>query len=318
VGKLYTSTLVSINQVTYTVEIWDNATTPTVKTLLMTGEGFTIDRDGEGDKIFENPVRTSKASATFSITDTADISIFQNMGVADEGSYHMVIKKGTDLFWVGRILPDQNQWERTPDEVFIMKVTAVDALQLLENYEIDEDWFDTDGRIFISEFIYEILNAVGVTDIWDSSGGTNSFFADALSIYETSLATFTTERIGKEKINIKAFYREFDTFSDYTVKDNVYKGLLVNCKEALERILTGFNARIMLDNGMYWIYNPLTYANYSNLTYNRYNTSGIAVQLAQSFNHALSISTQNTIRPKWSQFPVITHQPANREIKITL
>jgi hypothetical protein len=317
VGKLYTSELVSINGTGYTVEIWDNATTPTVKTLLMTGEGFTISRDGEGDKTFENPIRTSRAEATFSITQSADISIFQNMAVSDEGSYHMVIKKGTLLYWAGRILPDQNQWERTPDGVFIMTVTAVDALQLLENYDIDDDWFDSDGRILISKFIYEALKVVGMDLIWDDAGATSSFFADALKIQETTLQSFTTERIGKQKISIKAFYRDFSTFSDYTVKDNVYTGLLVNCKEALERLMIAFNARMMLDNGMYWIYNPLAYANYADVTYNRYNTSGIAVQLAQTFGHALSISTVNTVRPKWAQFPTITHQPANREIKVT-
>lgn len=316
-GKLYISELVSINGTGYTVEIWDNATTPTVKTLLMTGEGFTISRDGEGDKTFENPIRTSRAEVTLSITETADITIFQNMAVADEGSYHMVIKKGTALYWAGRILPDQNQWERTPDGVFIMTVTAVDALQLLENYEIDDAWFDSDGRILISKFIYEALKAVGMDAIWDDAGATSSFFADALKIQETTLQSFTTERIGKQKISIKAFYRDFSTFSDYTVKDNVYTGLLVNCKEALERLMIAFNARMMLDNGMYWIYNPLSYANYADVTYNRYNTSGIAVQLAQAFGHALSISTVNTVRPKWAQFPTVTHQPANREIKVT-
>lgn len=316
-GKLYTSELVSINGTGYTVEIWDNATTPTVKTLLMTGEGFTISRDGEGDKTFENPIRTSRAEVALSITETADITIFQNMAVADEGSYHMVIKKGTALYWAGRILPDQNQWERTPDGVFIMTVTAVDALQLLENYEIDDAWFDADGRILISKFIYEALKAVGMDAIWNDAGATASFFADALKIQETTLQSFTTERIGKQKISIKAFYRDFSTFSDYTVKDNVYTGLLVNCKEALERLMIAFNARMMLDNGMYWIYNPLGYANYADVTYNRYNTSGIAVQLAQTFGHALSISTVNTVRPKWAQFPTVTHQPANREIKVT-
>ena len=174
-GKLYISELVSINGTGYTVEIWDNATTPTVKTLLMTGEGFTISRDGEGDKTFENPIRTSRAEVTLSITETADITIFQNMAVADEGSYHMVIKKGTALYWAGRILPDQNQWEITPDGVFIMTVTAVDALQLLENYEIDDAWFDADGRILISKFIYEALKAVGMDAIWDDAGATASF-----------------------------------------------------------------------------------------------------------------------------------------------
>ena len=62
-----------------------------------------------GDKTFENPVRTSKASVTFSITNPADILIFQEMAVADEGSYHMVIKKESALYWAGRILPENSR-----------------------------------------------------------------------------------------------------------------------------------------------------------------------------------------------------------------
>lgn len=316
-GKLYTSELVSINGTTYTVEIWDNVTTPTVKTLLMTGEGFTIKRDGEGDKTYENPIRTSRAEVTFSITDSADISIFQNMGVDDEGVYHMLIKKGVALHWVGRILPDQNQWQRTPDGVFTMTVTSVDSLELLSNYEIDTSWFDSEGRILISKLIYQILNTVGMTGYWNVSSASNSFFADALNIYETSLQSFTTERIGKQKISINAFYKEFNTYTNYGIRTNIYNGFLVNCKEALEKILLNFNARIILENGMYWIYNPLTYANYSFVSYNKYDTSGNVSQLGSTFNHALSISTQNTIRPKWREFPVVTHQSSNRQIKIT-
>jgi hypothetical protein len=317
VGKLYTSELVSINGTGYTVEIWDNATTPTVKTLLLTGEGFTISHDGEGDKTFENPVRHSRAEATFSITETADITIFQNMAVSDEGSYHMVIKKGAQLIWAGRILPDQNQWQRTPDGVFTMTVTAVDALQLLENYEIDENWFDADGRILISKFIYELLNVVGMADIWDDAGGTNTFFADALRIYETTLLSFTDERISKQKISINAFWKDFNTYTNYGIRTNAYAGFLVNCKEALEKILINFNARIILSNGVFWLYNPLGYANYTAVYYNTYNTSGNLTATNSTFNHALPISTTNTVRPKWREFPVITHQPSEREIKIT-
>jgi hypothetical protein len=316
VGKLYTSTLVSINQTEYTVEIWDKVTTPTVKTLLMTGEGFTISRDGEGDKTFENPIRSSKANVTFSINDPIDIEFFQNMGVADEGQYYMLIKKGVALHWIGLILADQNQWERTPDEVYLFNVASVDALQLLENYEIDSTWFDSDGRILISKFVYRVLDAAGMTDFWQLSGASNSFFADALSIHETTLQSFTTERIGKQKISINAFYRDFNSYTKYTFNSSLYVGMLINCKEALEKILIAFNARIILENGMYWIYNPLSYANYSSITYNRYNITGDAVQLSQSFQHGIDISLVNTVRPKWAQFPVITHQAANKSIVI--
>jgi hypothetical protein len=317
VGKLYTSTLVSINQTEYTVEIWDDTTTPTVKTLLMTGEGFTITHDGEGDKTFENPIRHSRAEATFSITEEADISIFQNMAVSDEGSYYMIIRKGAQLIWAGKILPDQNQWQRTPDGVFTMTVAAVDALQLLENYQINPSWFDADGRILISKFIYEILNVVGMPAIWNAAGATNTFFADALRIYETTLQSFTDERISKQKININAFFKEFNTYTSYGIRYDAYTGFLLNCKEALGKVLLNFNARIILTNGVFWIYNPLTYANYTAISYNTYNTSGNLVATNSTFNHALPISIANTVRPKWKQFPVITHQPSEREIKIT-
>ena len=316
-GKLYTSTLVSINQTEYTVEIWDNATTPTVKTLLMTGEGFTISRDGEGDKIFENPIRGSQASATFSINNAVDIEFFQNMGVNDEGVYHMVIKKETDFYWVGKILPDLNQWQRTPDEVFTFTVTSVDSLKLLEDIELKESWFDSEGQILISQLIYKMLDATGMTNYWNLSSNSNNFFADALNIYETTLQSFTTERIGKQKVSINAFYKDFGTFTKYSVRSNAYTGMLANCKESMERLLINFNARIILENGMYWIYNPLSFGVYNSISYNKYNTSGVASQLGATYTHQVPISTVNTVRPKWGQFPTITHQSANKEIIIS-
>lgn len=340
-GKLYTSSLVSVNQTNYTVEIWDNGFSPykyetrvtadggiveslscvfavfAATELDMTGEGFTISRDGEGDKIFENPIRGSKADVTFSITNPTDISFFQNMGVNDEGVYHMVIKKEDAFYWVGRILPDLNQWQRTPDGVFIMSVASVDALKLLEDVEIDLNWFDGNGQILISTLIYKMLDSVGMTDYWDLSGNSSNFFADALSIHETSLQPFTVERISKQKVSINAFYKEFATFTKYSVRSNAYTGMLANCKESLERLLLNFNARIILENGMYWIYNPLTFGVYDSITYNKYNTLGVPSQLAVSYTHQVPISTNNTVRPKWASFPTITHQAANKEIIVS-
>jgi hypothetical protein len=341
VGKLYTSELVSINQTEYTVEIWDDGFSTykyetrvtndggiveglscvdaifSGKPLILTGEGFTLSYDGEGDKTFENPIRQSRAEATFSITEEADITIFQDMAVSDEGSYNMIIRKGAQLIWAGKILPDQNQWQRTPDGVFTMTVTAVDGLRLLENYNINENWFDSNGQILISELIFKMLSIGGMDAVWNNAGGKNTFFADALRIYETSLQSFTDERISKQKVSINAFYREFATFTKYSVRSNAYTGMLVNCKEAMERILISLNARIILTNGVFWIYNPIAYANYTAVSYNTYNTSGTVSATNSTFNHALPISTQNTVRPKWSSFPVITHQPANKEILIS-
>ena len=43
----------------------------------------------------------------------------------------------------------------------------------------------------------------------------------------------------------------------------------------------------------------------------------MASQLAASYTHQVAISTANTVRPKWAQFPTITHQAANKEIVVS-
>ena len=108
----------TINGNNYTVEIWDEPTgsSTTGDQLNMAYPGFTLQYDGEGDKVWENPIRGSRVKANFVVSETADHTFFRNLAVENEGDVALIIYKNTDLYYVGRVIPDQMQYERRPEK----------------------------------------------------------------------------------------------------------------------------------------------------------------------------------------------------------
>src|SRR6056300_582383 len=91
----------TINGNEYRIEIWDEPSglaTGGIQ-LNMATPGFTIDYDGEGDVLWENPIMNSRVQAQFIVSDTDDHTFFRSLAVENEGTPAIIIYKNSVLHY---------------------------------------------------------------------------------------------------------------------------------------------------------------------------------------------------------------------------
>lgn len=311
-ARVYYGEFTSIAGVDYRVEIWDepsgSATGGTE--LILSGPGFTMETQGEGDPIYENFIRKSKATGYFIVNNSTDENYFTQIAVTDEAKYALVIYRNTSLFWVGRILPDQMQWQRSPVDANIeFQISAVDTLSLLKNYTVDPTWFSSVNRLNILDLIRLSLAKTGLHNYWNHLGFSNDYIREAIQSYMGDVKP--TEFIKKWEINLQAVIKDFQLFVSPNL-DTDESDVYLSCEEIIEECLGIFGGRLFLDTGKYWIIQPIAYSVYTtSIDYRVYSTAGIKTNSTlQNFAHKVNLSTVG--RPRFESFPTLTNQPAVR------
>ena len=304
----------TINGNQYRVEIWDEPTgLATGGTQLnMATPGFTIDYEGEGNVLWESPIMNSKIQVQFIVSDTSDHTFFRSLAVENEGTPAVVIYKNSELFYVGRIIPDGMQYERRPENNTIYTVTAVDGLALLEKYNVRHHWFgSTNGpqRLSITGLIRESLALTQIPSYYDHLGDGDHYLMDA----SAHIPTGTLHRLDNFEINISSVITDLSEFMEQSVPDDK-SPLFVDCKTAIERVLRMCSSRLIYTNKYFWIYNSIETATRSQIYSAEYGTDGTYTNKISTLPQ---YSITDGIRPCFEAFPVITHQPAVRHIKQT-
>ena len=308
---LYYGSLSSQNGDTWKAELRNDSGVITTGTeLILTNDGIVFKYDGDGDEFYTNPIRESSVSVFFNVDNTTDETFFEELSLQNEGDYAIVIYKNNNLYWIGRILPDIHQFNREPLINTTFEVVATDTLSFLDQYNISQNWF-TNNKITGINLITEILKVSGLDAFWTQIGASN-YIADALFTYnQTSGSAY---HLANYEFNYLSFYENLSSLTNQVYPDFQVD---INCKQALINILTVFNARMFLTDGMYHIVQPQSYSAGSSIVYDIYNTSGTLTSSNSSFPHAVQIATTND-RPQWNDFPIITAQPAIRELQAKL
>lgn len=294
----------------YRAELWQGSTPDSPDAsieLIITGIEF--EYQGEGDRLYENPIRASRCNVGFTSHKASnrqpdqDVQAnLQNIALDEEQKWALVIYKGNALYWVGRVLADQIQYKRSSEHGFICEVSAVDTLYLLEGYEVDPAWF-TNSKITGIQLVTEILQKAGLDVYWNNAGAEDTYIHDAIE--HTNAAATLTEKLSKIRFRDVAFVESFDPFGT-EVK---YK----NCKKALEDLLLTFGARIIHGQGVYWITQANSYDGTS-LTYNIYDNTGAVYLTGQTITHRITVNAAT--RPAWEAKPIISYQQPLREFVV--
>jgi hypothetical protein len=313
VARKYWGEFISIANVNYKVEIWDAPTGSGSggTELRIVNEGFTIERQGQGDTLFENIVKKSKASVFFAIDNNTDATYFENMATDGEGSHAMIIYKNNAVIWIGRVLSDLFQWQRSAVEGNrIYEITSVDTLSLLDNYKIDTAWF-TSGKITLLHLITSILKVTELDAYWGAVGRSGYFVADALLTYENSSGT--NYRLPRFRINAASLIKNYDPTQNIVQSSDDENEDNITCLKALEKVLGNFAAYIILENGMYFVHQYAAYTN--SIIYDSYSTTETLTATNTVITHEHTIS--NSARPFLEAFPTHSYQPAIKKIKLT-
>jgi hypothetical protein len=350
-ARIYYGSFQSIQNITYRVELWDgpSGTTPELITasyatrvtaaggyqegasclstnlealssaveLILSGNGFEIDRQGEGSTYYEDFTRPSRISTTWEIPTNTVKNAFIEIGNNQENKYAIVVYRGSDLFYVGRVIADQaNYLRESVDGAMIFDLVAVDALNLIDGFNIDPAWF-TDGEAIALDIIRKGLEYAGLDDYW-ANFGASIYLKDGVTMYDTAQAS--NKGLANTKLNILSFYNGFDAFGDITFIDTDGTGYaattnidLANCKQAINQILEIYGSRMHLESGAYWIVSDDNY-NAASISTRNYNTSG-TYQSTTTLAHAVLLGGTAT-RPKWEAKPTLTYQPPVRSVDV--
>jgi len=308
VARKYYGIIDDINGDTYTVELWDapSGSLTGGTQLPLAGDGFVLQQQGEGDALYENPIRKTKVNATFVVNSTADHTFFKTIGVDDENKYALVIWKGSNLFWVGRVLSDLNEYQLRPELNTTYEIGSVDCLSLMNEYYVDPDWFSAADRLNMLDIVRQSLAQTELPLYWNHLGKGSQYILDAIES-----KTPRVEALKKYELSINAAINDYQVFYNQKVSDANWKGW-VDCETIINNILLAMEARLVLDNGKYYFYQPVEFGVASTIYYSLYGTDG-TLTFSNNYLHHVGVSTALSTRPQFQSFPTITHQAAVRE-----
>lgn len=315
-ARKYYGSFKSINDITYRVEIHDAPTGSTTAgtELKLATDGFSLERDGEGNKWWDSQVLASRISAEFVMPNSTVLSDFLALQTEAETYWTMVVWRGSDLFFVGRIIADQmTRLRESLDSKPIIKLTAVDGLELLDGYNVKNSWFTSD-YIQVNVLVRNCLHELDLQDYWPYLGKTDYYLFDAMSMYS---ADATRKGFDMLRLNINTFLEDYDPFQDVKAIDlaaNWYYDLnMVTCKQALEQVMQIFGCRFIHAEGGYWLYDASSYKDVT-LPYRRYNYTA-NYQGTGTLTHRQQLGTLPA-RPQWSAKPSLYYQPAIKLLTI--
>jgi hypothetical protein len=309
-ARKYYGSFKSINNITYKVEIHDAPTGSTTAgtDLKLATDGFSLERDGEGNKWWDSQVLASRITAEFVMPNSTVLSDFLALQTEAETYWTMVVWRGSDLFFVGRIIADQmTRLRESLDSKPIIKLTAVDGLELLDGYNVKASWFSSDN-IQVNVLVRNCLHELDLHDYWPYLGKSDYYLFDAMSMYA---ADATRKGFDMLRVNINTFLEDYDPFQDVKAIDlaaNWYYDLnMITCKEALEQVMQIFGCRFIHAEGGYWFYDASSYKDVT-LPYRRYNYTA-NYQGTGTLTHRQQLGTLPS-RPQWAAKPSLYYQPA--------
>ena len=175
-ARKYYGSFLSIENIEYRVELWDGATGSSANNfasryatrvtaaggyqegetclleklleledateLTLAGDGFTIERQGQGNTYYENFCRPSRISTNWVMPSDTVRNDFIAIANSQENRYAIVVYRADALYYVGRVVADQADYLRESiNGAPVFDLVAVDSLNLLEGFFVDPDWF---------------------------------------------------------------------------------------------------------------------------------------------------------------------------------
>lgn len=281
--------------------------------LTLSGQGYEIQRDGEGDTFYENPIRPSRSTSFWSIPLDTILGEFKAIATNTEQYWAVLIYQDDSLVHVGRVVADQMQFKREAIQAKpTIELAAVDGLELLDGFQVHPDWF-TDGKITISQLFRNCLDVLNLKEYWVINGTNADYFRDSVSPYSSDA---TRKGIDLLKVDINTFVDDYDAFKDIKATDVstfLYaSNNMVSCKQAIEQICDILQARFVHELGKYWLVSAAEYLD-TTVAYRQYSYT-LQYIGASTYNHITQLG--NKVRPQWAAKPTLTYQPAAKFVQV--
>lgn len=281
--------------------------------LTLSGEGYTIERDGEGDTFYENSIRASRSTSFWSIPLDTILGEFKQIATNTEQYWAVLVYQDDTLIHVGRVLADQMQFRREAIQAKpTVELAAVDGLELLDGFFVDASWF-TDGKITIAQLFRRCLDTLGLKDYWVVNGTNTDYFRDAVAMYSSDALR---KGIDLLKVDLNTFVNDYDAFRDIKSTDidsfEYAANNMVTCRAAIEQICDILQARFVHELGKYWLVSAAEYLD-TTVAYRQYSYT---LQYIGTGTYTHTVQLGNDVRPQWQAKPTLTYQPAAKFVQI--
>jgi hypothetical protein len=313
-ARIYYGSFKSIQDIDYRVELWDapSGSTTSGTELKLAGEGFVIDREGEGTATYEEFLRPSRCSTEWVMPNNTVLADFISISTEAENNWAMIVYREDAPIWIGRVIADQMTRLREAIQAKPrIKLAAVDGLELLKGFRVSDLWF-TDGIITGSQLFRKCLEQIELSEYWVVLGINSNYFYDASLMYASAAAL---KGIHLLSFNLNAFVKNFDPMKDVRAID-VDAGYyadsnMLTCTEAMEQICAALQVRFIHEMAGYWMVPVNGYFN-TTLAYRRYSYT-LGYQGTGTYTHRQTLASP---RPQWEAKPSLYYQPAAKLVRI--
>jgi hypothetical protein len=313
-ARIYYGSFKSIQDIDYRVELWDapSGSTTSGTELKLAGEGFVIDREGEGTATYEEFLRPSRCSTEWVMPNNTVLADFISISTEAENNWAMIVYREDVPIWIGRVIADQMTRLREPIQAKPrIKLAAVDGLELLKGFRVSDLWF-TDGIITGSYLFRKCLEEIELSEYWVVLGINTNYFYDASLMYASAAAL---KGIHLLSFNLNAFVKNFDPMKDVRAIDvdaGYYADTnMLTCTEAMEQICAALQVRFIHEMAGYWMVPVNGYFN-TTLAYRRYSYT-LGYQGTGTYTHRQTLASP---RPQWEAKPSLYYQPAAKLVRV--
>lgn len=314
-ARKYYGSFYSVTGKLHRVEIWDGPTGSSSggSELTLSGQGYEIQRDGEGDTFYDSPIRASRSTSFWVMPSDTVWGEFKAIATNTEQYWAVLIYQDGALVHVGRVVADQMQFRRESIQAKpTVELAAVDGLELLDGFFVDASWF-TDGKITISQLFRRCLDTLGLKDYWVINGTNTDYFRDAVAMYSSDALR---KGIDLLKVDLNTFVNDYDAFRDIKSTDidsfEYAANNMVTCRAAIEQICDILQARFVHELGKYWLVSAAEYLD-TTVAYRQYSYT---LQYIGTGTYTHTVQLGNDVRPQWLAKPSLTYQPAAKYVQI--
>lgn len=235
-GRRYYGIAKSYNDVAWQVELHNNSV---ATDFLLTIKAPKWSYDAEGKDGY-NSIIPSRVTCTFFMRDETDYGNFVNISSDEEQQWVIKILRNGVMWWVGRVIADQMSWLREARNTGYASITltAVDGLNLIEGYSMEDINFSIGDRQTVASTICQILSMSGIQSYWAL---TDTFVQDGI---QTENANSAVGGPLDGSIRKYAFIKNKDAKPGDALE-------WMNCKEGLDAILTAWTAQIVHTEGKF-------------------------------------------------------------------
>ena len=314
-ARKYFGSFYSVTGKLHRVEIWDDPSGSASggTELTLSGSGYEIQRDGEGDTFFDNPIRASRSTSFWVMPSDTVWGEFKAIATNTEQYWAVLIYQDGALVHVGRVVADQMQFKREAIEAKpTVSLAAVDGLELLDGFKVDPAWF-TDGKITVAQMFRRCLDTLNLKDYWVTNGTSTDYFRDAVSPYSSDASR---KGIDLLQVDLNTFVDDYDPFKDIKATDVdsfIYAANnMVTCKQAIAQLCDILQARMVHEIGRYWLVSAAEYLD-TTVAYRQYSYT---LQYIGSGTYTHTTQLGNDVLPQWAAKPVLTYQPAAKYVQV--